>query len=1043
MKKTLLLIVAMMISVASFAQITTSGLSGLITDQSGEPLIGATVIAVHTPSGSEYGAATNVDGRYTLQGMRSGGPYAITVSYIGYQTVEATGITLRLGESYTFSTELAEGQLLDDVVVVSTAADRFNNSKTGAANNFSSSDISSTPTVSRSVYDVINQSPLANTYSGGISFAGSNNRYNSFQIDGAISNDVFGLTSSGTNGGQTGTNIISLDALDEIQVVIAPFDVRQGGFTGGGINAVTKSGTNEFKGSAYAYYTNENLYGTTAGEIAEGESREKASEQLTRILGATAGGAIIKDKLFAFVSVEHSLSEEPVSYNAGGSDYMSLETAQSISDQYYALTGIRQTYGEHTTTQTESIDLLARIDWNINKNNKLMVRAQYKDATDDKYGNYYSSYYFDDSSYTMSNKTLSLVAELNSRISNEISNEFRVGYTRVRDFRSVGELGPTAIIYNVDFGADKTGTVYIGTERYSGANALDQDVYTITDNLSFYKGNHTFTVGTHNEIYSIGNTYIANSTGTYGYNSGYNSLEAFLSNTPSSYAYSYALDCANQDYMPILNAAQFGLYVQDEWKPNDKFTLTAGLRADLPVIFNEPVTNEDFNSSELSNNGEYYVGRMPKTQILWSPRVGFRYNVDESTLLRGGAGIFTGRVPFVWLHNAYSNSGVDKKSITAYSSDDSSLPGLSTNPSTDGVAGTETINVISEDFKYPQVFRANLGIDKSFANGWSATLEALYSKTINDIDFTNAALADNGDKTYMVEGVEASAMTHYDIISTEYSPVISLGNTSKGYSYSLSAQINKRFDMGLNLSASYTFGHSYNINNGTSSQAISNWRYNSTVNSNSPDLSFSTYDIPHQIKVTANYVSPTYGNDSFYSVVGLTYNGASGYRYSYDYSNDLNGDNYNSYTLLYIPTASEIDQMNWASEADKESFVAWVESDDYASSHRGQFAERNAILSPFEHHFNLHFAQNYIYNKAKGSRIEVSCDIMNIGNLLNREWGMYSASTYDAYPLEIKSVTESSTGVYTPEYSWNGSQVIGFDEYSSRWYMQLGVRVTF
>ncbi len=1043
MKKTLLFLMAMFISVASYAQITTSALSGLVTDLSGETLVGATVIAVHTPSGSEYGAATNIDGRFNLQGMRSGGPYTVTVSYIGYQTVETTGITLRLGESFTLNVEMAEGQVIDDVVVVSTAADRFNNSKTGAANNFSSSDITSTPSVSRSVYDVIAQSPLANSYGGGISFAGSNNRYNSFQIDGAISNDVFGLTSSGTNGGQTSSNAISLDALDEIQVVIAPFDVRQGGFTGGGINAVTKSGTNEFKGSAYAYYTDENLYGSTAGEISEGSSREKASEQLTRIIGATAGGAIVKDKLFAFVSVEHTMSEQPTSYNVGySSDYISNETAQLISDQYYALTGIRQTYGEHTTTKRESLDLLARFDYNINQDNKLMFRVQYKDATDDKYTNYSSSYYFDDSSYVMSNSTLSLVAELNSRISNEISNEFRVGYTRVRDFRSVGELGPTAVIYNVDFGADaygdsKTGTVYIGTERYSGANALDQDVFTLTDNVSIYKGNHTITAGTHNEFYSIGNTYISNSTGTYGYSS----LDDFLNNTPYSYSYAYAVNCDNQDYMPIMNAGQFGLYIQDEWKPNDKFTLTAGLRADIPVIFNDPVTNPDFNSSIFAESGEYEVGRMPKTQILWSPRVGFRYNLDETSLLRGGAGIFTGRVPFVWLHNAYSNSGYDKKSITSYTD----VPGLSTSAPTAGVVGTETVNVIAEDFKYPQVFRANLGYDKDFGKGWSLSFDALYSKTINDISFTNAALADNGDKTYMVEGVEASALTHYDIISTEYSPVISLGNTSEGYSYSLSAQVNKRFDFGLNLSAAYTFGHSYNINNGTSSQAISNWRYNATVNSNSPDLGFSTYDIPHQIKFTANYVSPTYGKGKFYSVAGLTYNGASGYRYSLmynDYSNDLNGDNYNSYTLLYIPTDSEIEQMNWASADDKASFQSWVESDDYASTHRGQFSERNAILSPFEHHFNLHFAQNFIYNKAKGSRIELSCDIMNIGNLLNREWGMYSASTYGAYPLKIESV-EGANGVYTPTYSWNGSQVIGFDEYSSRWYMQLGLRVTF
>ncbi|MFI3289851.1 MAG: TonB-dependent receptor [Rikenellaceae bacterium] len=1055
MKKILLLMIAMVVTVASYAQITTSGISGVVADKSGDALIGATVIAIHTPSGTEYGAATNTEGRYTMQGMRTGGPYTVTVSYIGYQTLETTDLMLKLGETTTFSCDLAEGVNLESIEIVSTADSRFNDSKTGAAMNFNSAAIESTPTVSRSVYDVATLSPFVNSYDDGISFSGSNNRYNSFQIDGAMANDVFGLADAGINGGSTGSNAVALDAIEELQVVVAPFDVRQSGFTGGGINAVTKSGTNTFKASAYTYYNNENFYGTTAGALDEGETREKATEQTTQVYGFTAGGALIKDKLFAFVSAEKNKSVEPVDYYPGvSSSYISEATVNTIMDAYYDVTGIQESYStSNPNTSRESIDLLARIDYNISQKHKLMVRYQYKDAFDDAYGAYSSSYYFNGSSYSYNNKTHSVVAELNSRLSNRVSNEFRATFTSVRDHRELDYLGPLVKISNVDFGVDssgdaRTGTVYIGTEAYSGANAVNQDVYTISDNVSIYKGAHTITAGTHNEIYKIGNTFISNATGTYSYNS----LDDFLADSANSYQLTYAVNSDNQDYMPIMNAGQFGFYVQDEWKPNNNFTLTAGLRADIAAIFNDPTVNEAFNSSDLTNDGEYMVGRSPKTQVLWSPRVGFRYHLNDehTSLLRGGAGIFTGRVPFVWLHNAFSNNGVDKKSISVYASS-GSVPALSDYGSTDGVVGTETINIVSEDFKYPQVFRANLAYEHNFTNGWKATVEGLYTKNINDVTFSNVALSDNGLKVYTVSAdaaTESNTATYYNNDSGDYYAIINLENTNKGYSYNLSAMVEKSFDFGLNAMASYSFGKAYSVNGGTSSQAVSNWRYNYAVNSNDNELGLSTYGTPHNIKLALNYVSPMYANGRLNTVVGLTYNGSAGYRYSYCYNDtvDINGDGAygSSYgnTLLYIPTEAEIDQMTWDSVESKESFRSWVNSDNYASSHRGEFCERNGVVSPMEHHINLHIAENFIYNKERKSRVEISLDIMNIGNLLNREWGMYKSSVYSLRPLQVTNMTEVDGG-YTPTYSWSGSTEIYDSEFASRWYMQLGARITF
>lgn len=1054
MKRILLLTLSMIISIISFAQVTTSGIRGIITNDSNKPLFAATVIAVHTPSGTQYGAITENDGRYAIQGMRTGGPYTIAISYVGHTRVELTEVSLELGITKNISLSLKEGLELDDVIVSATRENSFNASKTGAAMNFSNEAITNTPTVSRNVYDIVKQSPFASITGSGISFAGTNNRYNSFQIDGAVSNDVFGLSESGTNGGQTNSIAVSLDALEEIQVVVAPFDVRQSGFTGGGINAVTKSGTNTFKGSAYTYFNNQNFYGTTAGEISDGEERTKLDQQSTKIYGATFGGAIVKDKLFYFVSAEISKDDFPISYYPGSSDnYLSEEQASQILELYSERTGYSDTYGQRNAG-SQSVDFMARFDYNINQDNKLMFRYQLKDAYDDLYSTSATSYVFNNSSYKMSNNTQSFVAELNSRITNTISNELRAGYTRVRDSRSVDYLGPRVNIYNVVLGADEdgnsiTGSVGIGTEANSGATIINQDIFTLTDNITFYKGAHTITAGTHNEFYSIGNTYIANSTGTYTYYS----LDDFINDNASQYSYSYVTEGSNFDYLPKLNALQLGFYVQDEWKPSERFYLTGGLRFDIPIILNDPTVNEEFNNSELAEDGTYYVGRSQKTSVLVSPRVGFRYYTDDthSTLLRGGVGLFTGRVPFVWLHNAYSNNGVDKKSITITSD----VPALSSTPTTDGVVATEEINIISEDFKYPQVLRTNIALEQIFSRGWKVTVEGIYSKTFNNVFFRNLAISDEGQKVYAVSqevANENNSTTYYSSNTSDYSSVILLENTSAGYSYNLSAMVEKSFDFGLNLRGSYTYGQSFSVNDGASSTASANWKYQHTIDpNNSSELGYTKYNVPHRINIMVNYATPLYGNGKWQTVLGMTYEGYSGYSYDMMYSEyvsgftgNFNGDGQKNNSLIYIPTVSEIGLMSFDSEDSRTSFANWCNTNDYAKNHRGEFVDRYGLQAPFEHHINLHIAQSFFYDKTNNRKIELSLDIMNLGNLINREWGMYSASTYGLQPLKIVSMTETEDGSgYTPTYSWNGSQQIYEDETSSRWYMQLGLKLTF
>ncbi len=1075
MKKLLSLIVSVVMVCSLSAQTTTSSMNGKVTDEKGEALVGATVIAVHTPSGTQYGAITNADGRYNLQGMRTGGPYSLTVSYVGYQSVEMTGITLNLGEPRTFDVQLKETQELDAVVVVSTANSRFNANKTGAASNFTRGVIENLPSIDRSISDIARLSPLASSTkssTGGISFAGTNNRYNSFQIDGAVSNDVFGLTASGTNGGQTGTNPISMETIEEVQVVIAPYDVRQSGFTGGGINAVTKSGNNAFRGSAYTYYKDNNLVG-------KGAKGEKYAEQTTQTYGVTLGGPIVKDKLFFFVSGEYYKDETPATvYDSNNiKGFATQEQLTQIRNQYKALTGYDAAdFGQHTP-ETWSANVLARLDWNINNNNKMMLRYNYGGASLDRYSTSNSSYTFNDASFDQRNETHSLVFELQSRFSNSVSNELRAGWTRVRDWREAAapDGAPNvSVTVNNTYEDDKNRktTVYLGTEYCSYANQLDQDIFTLTDNLTWYKGNHTVTFGTHNEFYRMYNVYAQNATGGWAFNS----IEDFMNNDANTFRYTYYnnddLD-EKGNWGAKFGAAQFGFYLQDEWRANDKFTWTYGLRLDIPVMFKKPSVNKEFNESEQAQKYGVATGDIASGRVLLSPRLGFRWYADEdhNILLRGGLGLFTGRVPFVWMSNQYSNSGVDQVSVTAYRpskpDEENKIPQLGTKIDAESVkamgfkASSATINVVDKKFKYPQVFRINAAADFNLGNGWQATLEALYSKTFNNMYVQNIDYEDSGLKFYAAGSNMANADNTNIVYAnkTSYSDIIYLKNTNKGYSYSLTAQLRKSFAFGLTLDAAYTFGHSYSVYDGTSSVALSNWKYNYARETNNPELAVSSFDVPHRIIASANY-NVRYGKKSRWGTnLALIYEGHSGQAYSLYYyfnstlphgSASINGDGVNGNDLLYIPNTVEVMNMNWKSEADKNNFENFILSDKYLRENRGKWSERNKLRMPFESQFDFSLSQDFIYNLKRGGKITLMWTVMNVANLLNKDWGKYYENVYAFAPLTVTGVTEVKKTIkdkevvvgYDPTYSYY-ENTKSLDDYFSRWRMQFGVRITF
>lgn len=1055
----LFLLTAMMLtcSLTILAQVTTSSINGKVVTN-GEEVIGATITAKHLPSGTVYNAVTNVHGRYTIQGMRVGGPYDVTISYLGLRTEEFHNIQLALGEASTFNVDMKEdSQLLGEVVV--TGQSSF--SASGASSNFSLQQIENTPTVSRDIFDVAKLSPLVSSKNGGISIAGMSNRYNSFQIDGVVSNDVFGLNSTGQNGTGAGGNPISMDAVEQIQVVASPFDVRQSGFTGGAINAITKSGTNKLTGTAFYYYTDENLYGRY--NQLQGQT-EKLKNQEKKTYGFTIGGPIIKDKLFFFASLERSIKEYPATYYAGMDGYfMTTDLAQAIVDKYEAYTGIRESYARNDIS-TKNTSILGRLDWNISNKHKLTIRYQLNKSNDEEYSGGQYTYYFHNSCQNKKNTTQSIVAELNSTLGENMYNEFRVSGNFVRDPREVGYQAPSVYITGGGIYDPATGTetmvgsnlkLSMGPYYAAGINYINQDIWTIEDNFSWYAGNHTITAGTHNEFYRMKNAYYTYAFGQYNYTT----FTDFFNDKPSQFTWNYSDQSitGTTEWAAPMNAGQLGFYLQDKWDVNTRFQATLGLRIDAPVYFNEPSWNHEFNLSSYAIENDVIVGRAPKTTLMFSPRFGFRYYMDDAHryTLRGGVGIFNGRAPFVWLENAWANAGIEKKGTTIYSPNAPKFSdyGLDTPAAAASVAGKATkpdINTVDREFKFPQVVRANLAFEALLPGDVKMSLEGLFSKNLNSVWFENLAIKDKGDKVYAVQGMESSAVPYYSYDIAGYNSIVNLTNTNKGYSYSLSAKFEKSFDFGLDLMASYTHSHSYSVNDGLSSQAISNWQMYPRIDPNKKVLSYSIFDQPHRVMLQASFNSKRYFKGLMQSHVSLTYNGTSGHRYSLvmsegSYSPTFNGDytvKSTSNELIYIPTTLELQKMEFKTEQDRLLYDQWIEGDDYARTHRGQYAERNSHLTPWENQFDLHFTQDFFYLKNRGSKISLVFDIVNVANLLNRDWGTIHTSSYGYPILKVENVKTDDKGNRYGVFSFAG-QHPQVTDISSRWHMQLGMRVTF
>ena len=1064
-------------SASAFGQgATTAAISGTVYDENDQPLPGATVVAVHEPTGTRYGNTTNTEGRFRLANMQVGGPYTVVVTFIGYQANTKDNIALTLGQTLNLTFRLVEQTTqLEGVEVIASQNDVFDGTRTGQQTALDQQKIEEIPTISRSIGDYARFSPLANiseeTDGFVVSMAGQNNRYNAIYIDGAVNNDVFGLAGSGTNGGQTGVQPVSIDAIEQFQINVAPFDVRQSGFAGGAINAVTRSGTNEFEGSAYYLWRNEQLAGTNPAD-----SNNRLPDFTARTYGARLGGPIIRNKVFFFANVELQRDETPQPF-----DFGTYRGDASRAELNQLINKVQQDYGydvgsfDNNTAFLDSDKILAKIDWNLNQNHKVSLRHSYVRANNLEARNSSTRNinFINGSEYFVSS-TNSTALEVTSNFGNSFANKLVLGSTIVRDDRDpFGQPFPTVEIRD---GSD--GNITLGAERFSTANLLNQDIITLTNDFEWYKGNHTVTIGTHNEYYNVGNLFIRNNYGRYRADS----LSQFLvEGNPvfRQYERSFSqvdnLTGDESNAIAAFTSFQLGFYVQDEYQATSNLRLTGGLRLDVPFFPTDQPANQDFinNVVPLIEQAGYDLrgattGSFIEPQLLFSPRFGFNWDLkgDQSTQLRGGVGVFTSRLPLVWPGGAYNNYGFNigeiRRDSVVFNPDINSQPPGEVNLNDPTPSGQ--IDLFAEDFRLPQVFKASLAVDQRLPGGLIGTLEGLFTSNINNVFYQDLNLR---PATATLQGTPDNRpiFNQRNPVDTSgtYTGVYLASNTKKGYAYNFVAQLSKPLTNGFSADVSYTYGDAFSVLDGTSSQNNSQWRgYQSVEGRNvEREPQRSNFSLGHRVLAQASY-RVDYANGLLSSQLSLIYNGQSGDPFSYVYGASnrdfINDGGFNDSELIYVPASrNEIvlvpvtnrdgnvtatPEQQWA------ALNNFIEDDRYLSNHRGEYAERNVARTPWEGTIDLRFLQNVNLGR---NTLQFSLDVFNFSNLINNQWGRKYFVSFGNYSLlDFEGFQEGTTiptytvdsNVLDGEEPWEDNiDVDGFR--SSIWQMQLGLRYIF
>ncbi len=1114
MKKLLTFFVAMIASISLMAQVTTSSISGKITDNNRATLPGATVVATHTPSGSQYYAVADANGNYRLLNIRPGGPYKIEYRMIGFQTVIQEGVTATLGETKILNVRMNEEAVgLGEVTVAAEAiSNGMDSDRAGATTAINNEQIMTLPTISRSLNDVLALTPQAATTSNGLAIGGGNYRSSYVTVDGAAFNNAFGIGGNLPAGGSP----ISLDALEAMTINVTPFDVRHSGFTGGAINAVTKSGTNATHVSIYDYYNNDGLMGTKYGvkdELGNFPERLKLSESLDNTVGVSVGGPILRDKLFYFVNFEYQSDIDPGQTHfareseddefGGGTQYNRPTVADMDMMKDYLKSKFNYDPGRYQnySASTPDYKLLARLDWNINDNNKFnirysLVKNKYSTAPSSSInplsGSVYNrntygrtseyAMYFESNRYFQEQNFSSVAAEWNhSFLSGRGNNMLRATYSHQNEPRSfVGDLFPTVDILKPL--EDGTPAVYtsFGPDPFTYGNLRDVQTAVVTDEVSYLTGIHNFTLGAQYEFDKTKNGFMQGGAGYYVYNS----WEDFVNNAnPRAFAITYGNNEKHEQVYPSFNYMQGSLYLQDEMTLSERFKLALGLRAELPYYpsiaeynynkefaegWNEEVVNEDGSTTNVHHaiadgEGNTMYGMstadMPKARVNLSPRLGFNWDLtgERKYIVRGGSGLYTGRLPFVWivstvgnsncLQNQYINSN-EETQIKFFQSPDEIIANNSDLLLTGDLPAPQSTTIMDKNLRMPQTWKSSLGFDAELPGGVKATVEGIYNKDLTSVAVTKLGIVQDdpiqlpgepGERiTWKSEGVVNSlgkAVTPYLITNT------AKGNN--GYYYSVTGQLMKDFKCGLNLMAAYTYSEGKNVTDGIGDQITSAYNTNAFgINgSNVHELGYSSYVTPHRVLFNAGWTWATGQHTT--ETVGLYYEGFNhcyigGYsytRYSYTMTSNVNGDG-GSNSLAYIPTEAQLmaEDSPYTNAAE---FNDFIKADKYLSAHRGQYAERGGAIAPWRHTFNFKYERTYKFKG--GESISAGIDVKNLANLFYRGWGnMQRLSSSDIIKLNGKG-TEEEPYTYTfTNPTWNV-----YASTLSTWSAALNLRLNF
>jgi hypothetical protein len=1047
-----------------FAQVTTASIRGQVVDISGDGLPGANVIVIHQPTGSQYGTSTRPDGKYNLPNLRIGGPYLIVVTYVGFEEQRIEDINLLLGQVLDVNFEMAEDITTLGEILITGNNETFNSDRTGSSRAFDNSEIRKLPTITRSASDIYRLTPS----SDGNSFAGRNSQYNSFSLDGSIFNNPFGLDAA-TPGGQTDAQPVSLDAIAQIQVSVAPYDVTQSGFTGAAINAVTKSGTNKLSGTVFGFYRSDAF---TGGKV-EGEE-VFVPDLKQQQFGFSVGGPIMKDKLFFFANMEVERREDLGSNfiaNNGDAQVEKNESRVLMSDLESVGAALRSIGYEPGAYQgykhnTDNEKGIIKLDWNISDKHTLTATYNFLNASKDKpahpnaigrRGPDATTLQFRNSGYTINNKINSGLVELKSRFSNSTANKFQIGYSSFKDTRD-----PFSTPFPV-LNINKDGIRYIvaGHEPFSINNKLDQTVFQVSDNVDFFVGNHSITVGGSFEKFQFDNSfnlgvyepfepgflppYNGNtdyySGGTFG--PGYVDVADFLAyvNTGqmanlAGYAPGVFANNETNDSWALAetNVGQLAFYVQDRWDVADNFTLTFGLRMDKPLYFDTDekiLENIARKGGTIGEGGNYdpsivYYDEdgnaiqfnstdLPEGKPLISPRMGFNWDVngDKKLQVRGGTGLFTGRFPFVWVGNQVANPDWFYYTMT------------------------------DKEFKFPQILRTSLGVDKGFEGGWVVTADLSITKDINAMIVRNYGLI---SPSATLNGVDNRVIyTDSDRVQGPFggnTNAYVFTNTSQGRSFNGTLEVKRKWQNGMYTSLAYNYLDSRDASSIAAEISGDAYDRNPTLgNSNQANLSPSLYGNKHRIVGNANRTF-NYAN-KWSTTISLFYEYAKGGRFSYTYSGDINNDGSGLNDLIYIPTSGDLSGMTFSGtvaeqNAQRTALEAFISQDDYLSENRGAYAEKYDALSPWYSRWDFRLLQNYKINE--GHSLEFSIDILNIGNMISSDWGVRK------FPTNTQPIGVSVDGAGNPTYSFDSNLTETFTPDTSllsRWQMQFGLRYSF